>query len=291
MAVCIILPILVVIIVIAAFRSWSWYARKKRFFSKLGQELDERFITVTSTETALDQSRKTESTDFGGREDRKDDYFSPGSKDLMEVSCLNKYTEIPHVVLQKLITRETEKGSDTTSGCESGRASEAGEEGGLERRSSQGSSRQGNIQQTEEEAPFTEENNPASEPEEEVRREDSGNHSGHNYVGYSKVGQVPGVNYVNSGEAVKPSDGYIVMPVAEPASSNTSTGYIQIQHMTEALVSSPAAKLGSGGGLKPSCSTLKDGYVQFPCDQILISAQTLPQPAVLATPASAHTLV
>ena len=90
MAICILLPILVVIIAIATFRSWSWYARKKRFFSKLGQELDERFITVTSTETALDQSRKTESTDFGGREDRKDDYFSPGSKDLMEVRCLNK---------------------------------------------------------------------------------------------------------------------------------------------------------------------------------------------------------
>jgi len=84
MGVGIIIPVVIfiIVLVLTILKTLKWAKRKKEFFEKLGQELEERCVTVTKQESKDDyvrQNQKYQNTNFNGRSNT---YFPADQKDL-----------------------------------------------------------------------------------------------------------------------------------------------------------------------------------------------------------------
>merc|ERR1719510_1712536 len=79
----IIIPVVFfIVLVLTILKTLKWAKRKKEFFEKLGQELEERCVTVTKQESKDDyvrQNQKYQNTNFNGRNNT---YFPADQKDL-----------------------------------------------------------------------------------------------------------------------------------------------------------------------------------------------------------------
>jgi len=95
----IVIPVvlLLFIIVLILFKTLKWAKRKKEFFTKLGQELDDKYVTVTKQDSKHDyikQNQAYQTTNFNGRTGNLN-YHLPGehqdlTETLLEQRAVNK---------------------------------------------------------------------------------------------------------------------------------------------------------------------------------------------------------